>query len=141
MSPKQDRADYGKYLQEKRRRMQVYFEADQARIKAKFELNIIDVEEEIRQFETAPPSPSYGRPTVEDLTRATKAVQNLESQLEALETMGQTPGIGDAMKPLIEGMLRPMLVTHLESAEQYRTHIQAALEETPEEIAANGTHD
>ncbi len=126
MSPNQDRTDYRKYLEEKRRRMQVYFDADQARSKAKFELNIIDVEEEIRQFDTAPPGPAYSRPSVEDLTRATKQVQALESQLEAIEHMITEPGIGEAMRPLIEGIMRPMITAQLESAEDYRTRIQPA---------------
>jgi len=133
-----DRAPYGEFLKEKRRRLIAVSEAEHARIKAKLEYNLIDIDEEIRQFETAA---ADQRPSVEDLSRATQAVQALEAQIESLDQMSNQPGIGDIMRPLIEGMLRPLLTTQLEAAEKYRTRIQTALEETPQEAGSNGTHD
>jgi hypothetical protein len=132
MSPSSTaRSEYSDYLKEKRRRLIALSEAEQARSKAKLEYNLIDIDEEIRQFETNPPP--HGLPTVEDLTRASKHVQNLETQIESLDQMVNQPGIGESMRPLIEGMLRPMFVSQLETATEYRTRVQNALEETPQE--------
>lgn len=126
--PNPQRMEYVEYLQEKRRTLIAIRAAKIALAEAECDSDLVDMDEQIRQTERSPASPPREL-TVEELTRATKAVQQLESQLESLDVMVREPGLGEALRPLIEGMMRPMLAGQLEHAESYRSRIQAELEE------------
>ncbi len=128
MSPKRD--GYMEYLQLKRTSLVAICDAKQALADAECNSDLIDIDEQLRQC-AAHPGPG-AKPTVDELSRATKTVQQLESQIESLDTMTKDSGLGEAMRPLIDGMMRPMLATQLERAEEYRSEIQKALEETPQ---------
>ncbi len=77
------------------------------------------------------PFDPYGpwSPSVEDLTKATDAVQNLELQLEKLESMDFNGPMGEFLGPLVDGMYGPMLQQQLTGAREHRDRIQKRMEE------------
>ncbi len=123
MSPQQQQQDYRAYLVEKRRLLNVMYDAQVAHIEAERAYNLIDAEEQLRQVE-ARPGPQAN---AEDLTQAHARCQEIEAQIEALDGMLESD-LGKALGPMAEGIMRPMLLSSLAQATRYREAIQRELE-------------
>lgn len=68
----------------------------------------------------------------EDLVQATADVQSYQEQLEQLESLAQSDSpIAEAMRPMINGMMVPMIRRQLHEAERYRDQLQRAIERAP----------
>lgn len=124
------REKYREFLEEKRRRLHALCDAAKAYLCLETDQEI----EELSKPEEAPDKRTfdpYGpwSPKVEDLAKASEAVQNLESQLEKLEDLGDDPHVRQFMGPIVDGMYRPMIQQQLDGAREHRDRIQKRMEE------------
>lgn len=130
---------YREYLAEKRRRVIALCDAARDYLNSDTDHELAELEKPVEEYPDPVNFDPYGpwTPTVEELARASESVQNLETQIEKLESIPADGPAGEYLSPLINGMYRPMLETQLATAREYRDRIQKRMEDQAAEKAGS----
>ena len=93
------------------------------------EFLVLDIDEALERAAWKPPSPP--KPTIEQLDQAQRRVEQIQSQIEALEKMADS--LPEETGEYMEKLQRPMLESQLAEAQNWVSMLQRAMEAPAQE--------